>query len=547
MKTRNERTILMVGWLYLSACNGGGEATQVQAPSVEPVVPTVSQNQDPVVPESNSPPEQPQAPEPEVDDSIAVIHPVPGSSEIQAPSGGAYSVSFQVHNPSGLPVTCYWTRIGRHPSFEEDQVSTWFAGSNKCDSWVYNQNSQVSNEFIVHVSNGQKIASHSWNFIYTSESVNHPVSISLKNNTPDSGDVRVFESMLFQVEVQDPDGDGVCSWKVDGATVSSSCAQYSYSVSADPKTLVFTITDGVHTASKTWVVYPAAKVDVVTPQTAGVAVGASQAFTASLLNPQGVSALCEWKKNGSLAQARGSCSYTYTRENSEVQTIVVDVVYTADGGERNLLPTPKTVYATMPTNQPVSLSSFTPSVADTVWHFSVGATSNVFGVTDWVDPDGDAWFEWYFNSTKVDCNNYAYCTYTNPGLKNGIQIDNYHGAQIHLKVKITDGQYSDEKTWIIRNTHSTINKSILPGNFGQLCYLSGTTFTIHGLGFESTDTFKLMNQNIVLEKVTVGYTMVTLRIPQNTGQGGQAVSVTKNGNTDITGPTWIQLLSGNCN
>ncbi|MBX2989151.1 MAG: hypothetical protein KF802_14770 [Bdellovibrionaceae bacterium] len=464
-------------------------------------------------------------------DEYTVPAPVPQLAFDQVPSSTLYArdadaipLGFTLNNPTGETPKCNWfMEIPPQASMPSGIAKQQFGTVNgNCDPFVHNQISQLDFRYWVYISAGSSTLEYQWDVTYVSSAVNTAVSIS---SATDSGTYRVYDSKLFSVVVDDRDQDGTCSWKIDGVEVSTSCVNYTISAASGTRTLSFEIADGSTGDSKSWTIKPAAKITGFTPASANIANGASQAFVATLSDANSSGATCEFRKDNVVVQS-GSCTYNYTGDGA-MHTITVEAVYGAEHSG-----TLSTAYAYGPANNPVSFDSFTPSHTG-VMYFAPGETSNTFGVT-YTDVDGDAQFKWYLGGVEVDCDVSSSCTYTNP-LKNGIQLDNFAGSSVVVKVVLSDGQYSASKTWLAHIDRAEINEN-LPA--GTKCNASGTEFWIYGRGFESTDTITLQNQNVVLTKLYTSDNAVKVKLPQSVSPGMQKVRIVKAYNAN-------QTLSGN--
>lgn len=466
------------------------------------------------------------------------VAPTPNPNQISIVSGSSSSIylrsnenatlSFVINDPLNNS-KCTWRMI-------VGAVDSLFGTLNgNCNAYVHNQYNSLDWTYIVYVNNGETVTSYQWNIYYTTNAPNNGVSASAVE--PAAGNVRVYDTKTFYVDRTDIDGDGACSWTLDTVQVSTSCYSYKYTqADGNAHDVVFTITDGVHAAATvSWVAKPAAKIASLTPTSAGIANGASQLYTATLTNPNSVTTYCKWKIDG-VTDTVGACTYNYTRSDASVHAISADVVYNVGGTDENL--TPSTSYANLPANQGVSITSYTP--ASDKLYYAEGATSVTIGLQTWSDPDGDAWVDWYINNVKTDCDTSSLCNYTNPGLHNGIEIANYTGEYLVLKAVLTDGQYSASRSWIVQLDHSELNAGAA---VGTKCRNQGTTFTVYGRGLESSDTFTIQNQNVVLDKIQVNSLSATLRLPQQVLTGNQAIRVNKGGVLNTTVSNYVTFTN----
>ena len=350
----------------------------------------------------------------------------------------------------------------------------------------------------------------------TATPVNHPVSVT---SPIAEGNLHVYGTKIIEVSITDEDSDGVCSWKRNGVEISNACSNYT----ADSGTylLSFAIRDFVSEQILSWNIKLGGTINSISPTSVNKVSGQTQVFTASI-SGEGI---CEFRINDVLAQARGSCSYTFTKSGTSTEHVDAALVYNIQGSEREA--DVKTAYILPAINNGVSINAYTP-LNDTMY-FENRSTSTAFEITNYTDVDGHAWFDWYINDVKVDCNLDTRCTYTN-GLKNGTRLDNYSGSEMVLKAVFTDGQYSAIRTWLVRLSTPVILEPPYVAQLGYFCRFGSThpsEFYIWGKGFESSDVFTLQNQNITLTKVSVGYTMVKLRVTSNVSSGMQAVRVQK--------------------
>ena len=126
-----------------------------------------------------------------------------------------------------------------------------------------------------------------------------------------------------------------------------------------------------------------------------------------------------------------------------------------------------------------------------VIHVTTGGNSLSFGVTSYDNPTGNGVFKLYINTYLTDCGvNGAFkdmCVWDNAGLHNGFHLTNYNGNELTVKLELSDGLTTDSVTWTFRSDVPTLDQS---NNAIYVCYKAGSTFTITGSGFESTDTFK---------------------------------------------------------
>jgi hypothetical protein len=264
-------------------------------------------------------------------------------------------------------------------------------------------------------------------------------------------------------------------------------------------------------------------------------------FSATVSDPFISGYQCEFKLDGTLAQARGSCSFSFTKGDNLNHQIDVDVVYDSAGNEKN--GAPLSSFVKPPANKPVYINAAIPATGIT-YYYAAGATSNVFGIDDWTDEDGDAHFEWYQGTKKLDCSLNTICSYTNP-LKNGIQLNNYgtYTSGGNITVVLTDGQYSASKSWQHNIDTSTID---LNQPVGWVCNKAGTKFYVFGTGFDSADVFTAQTRNVALSKHLIGSTLVELTLTVDIPNGGQSIKVDKNGNTNITGSVFVRFSSTYC-
>lgn len=518
-----KKFIMLIAFV-LTACGGGAGGGSASVPSVDdPTAPTPPSSDEYVVPAA-----KPQLAFSEV-----------SATQILARAGDAIPLSFTVINPTSEPLKCNWF-VQNLPN-----VGLGFAGDSKhqegvvdgpCSTQIHNQTGMTDKKYWVYINAGDLTLEYEWTVTYTASGANDAVSIV---GSTTAGTYRIYDSKRFEVEVLDRDLDGVCSWRINGVEVSTSCVAYTAVAAAGTRTLTFTIDDGPTDAMRSWTLRPAAKVTALTPTSANVSNGGSQVFTATLSDPFSSGAMCEFLNNGSVAQSRGSCTYNFTG-NGTSRTIKVRAVYDSGGVEFDS--TQLTASALGPVNNGVSLDSFVPAHT-TKMYLSTGVTSNVFGVDTWTDVDGDAYFEWYLNGVKVDCDTDARCTYTSPVVKNGIQLDNFQNSMV-IKVVFTDGQYSASKTWLAHIDYVEIDEN-RPAVVGKA---AGSEFWVYGRGFESTDTFTIQNLNIPLEKVQVLDGAVKLRTTQFISHSGAnvAIRVQKSWNANQalpSAPTSFQVQS----
>lgn len=517
---RNVFIIAMLAMSLTGCLEGGAKSAVADAPS------TPAPGPSPTPTPSPSP-----APSPAPDEFI-VPTAAPqlsfaqlSSATLYARAGEAIPLDFSLTNPTGATPECNWyMEIPSQAGFPAGIAKAQFGTVNgDCTPFVHNQTNTLNYHYWVYVQAGASTLAYEWTVTFVSSAANVAVSIT---DATASGTYRVYDTKRFEAVVDDKDQDGTCSWKVDGVQVSTSCVAYTISAASGTRTLLFTIADGSTSDSESWTVKPGASVTAFLPASANVANGASQAFTATLADPNSAGATCEFRKDGSVVQS-GSCVYNYTGDGA-LHTITVEAVYGAEHSG-----TLSTAYAYGAVNNPVSLTTTIPAQGE--MYLFASETSNVFGVSTWSDVDGDAQFEWYLNGVKTNCDTSALCSYTNV-LHNGIQLDNFSLSGVVVKVILTDGQYSASKTWLAHVDRVSMDSN-QPA--GTRCNAQGKKFWIYGTGFESTDTISIQNQNITLTKVYVSDSAVQVELPSTVTVGSQKIRVVKayNANQSPSGST----------
>lgn len=505
------------------------EPSPTPTPTVEPT-PTPTPEPTPVIPTATIVPD----PEPLVGImSFASVSP----AQIYATDGQAIPLDFTVNDPLNKHTCNWYQEIPPQPAYPNGVAKAGFGTLNgPCEpTYTHNQYSQINFRYYVYVKNAVSTLSYQWDVTYVSSVVNNPVSVAAV--TPE-GAYRIYDTKDFQVVPDDVDHTATCSWKLDNTVVSTSCSKYSHTqIAAAQQSLLFTITDGIHTATRSWTILPAAKLTGLSPSVSNITNGQTQVFAASVNDPFVSGYMCEFKLDGVLAQSRGSCSFSFTKGDNLDHQIDADVVYDSAGSERN--GSVMSAFVKPPANKPVYIVSYIPSQASL--YYAAHATTNVFGVDNWTDDDGDAHFEWYLGTKKLDCSLNTICSYTNP-LKNGIQLNDYgtYTTGGNLTVVLTDGQYSDSRTWSHHIDTSTID---LNQPVGWTCNKAGTKFYVYGAGFEQSDVFTVQTRNIVLNSHVLSQGVVELTLAADIPTGGQKVQVNKNGKTTITGSAFVTFGS----
>jgi hypothetical protein len=461
----------------------------------------------------------------------------PASQTINTVYGSEITLNFTVNDPLNSH-TCYWLQIIPVQTGYASAVTSSF-GNGLCNAVTYSQTGSVSTNYILVVDNGVSNATYEWDFAWHSTAPATVVSASPQSPSI-ANTVLVYNTQMFTVTTSDTGGNGACAWTVDGNQVSTDCVQYNYTqTDSNQHTIVFTIIDGSQYGTVTWGVQPAAQLTSVTPSLANVATGGSQLFVATASDPNSSGYLCQWELDGSLAQTRGSCSYNYVRQNATPHVITVDLVYDSQGDLANNAPA--TVYADPAALQAPSITGVSTPTGVTSY-YTVGQTTAVFGVTSYSDPSGGAEFVWTINGVVVNCNTSSICTNTGGSLNNGIELQNYNGTHYNIQVSLTNGQYSSTASWMVNTPTDTINETIIPGT---ICHAAGTTFTIFGSGFESTDVFTLQNQNLTLIPVAITPTYVQLKLPSGVSPALQGVKALKTNSNSFTTPlNWVNITSG---
>jgi len=537
--------VLSIASVMMTGClsGGGGGGSSVSTPAPVPSDPTPS----PAPAPTPSPTPDPtpvytpvDMPVPTVNvNQISFTNTAPAL--IYAKGGDQVLLTFDVNNPLGNTLTCnFWMEVPPQPAYPDGIAKQQIGTVNgTCDpfligrnAWVHNQTGSVDQNYWVYVGNGESTISYAWQIKYTADVVNNPVSIVTTDVAP--GLYRVYDVKYFGVVIDDKDANGTCSWKVDGVEKSTSCVNYKYTQSdSATHTLTFKISDASTSDQRSWTLKPAAKLTGVTPTSANLASGSSQVYTATVSDPNSSGALCEFKVDGSLAQSRGSCTFNYTRTGSQAHTITVDIAYDSSGIE--VAGSPLTAYALLPLNNPVSITSWFPAHTQ-IMYMEPNEKSNDFGIDGWTDVDGDAKFETYWNGNKIDCSLGSVCNYTNPN-KNGVSVNaNKYGT---LKIVLTDGQYSDFRSWQVRLNEVKIDEN---QPVGYKCNKAGTTFVVYGSGFDEYDTVTLQNTDIKLTVVERMGSHMKLKLPVDVPTAYQKIRVVKtfNANQSITGKTGSQ-------
>lgn len=454
-------------------------------------------------------------------------------------SGTVLTMGIVVVDPLGQE-KCTWEQIvPAQPALGFPVEVQNFIGTlnGPCNTTVDHTQNNLNVIYRVTANNSESTVLYTFDLNWTDGLTNNPVSVT--KDEPTGTEFRATGSHWFKVDSVDNDVDGTCVWELDGVTVSNSCHWYYYTEDGDADhVLDFTIDDGVNAIdSVSWVVGPKATITIAAPASVNLANGNSQAYTVTLDDPFTSGAMCEFLLDGVLAQARGACTYNYTSDGN-AHDIAVDVVYAADGSKRN--GEPSVLYAAPIGNQAVSITA--SSHTSGVYYFDRNDQTNYFDITAYSDPDGDAEFKWYVGGVLIDCDLSAVCTYAN-AQKEGFRLDDYDGRDLEIKAVLTDGQNSDEFVWTMRLKTPEINASAVAG---PRCYKSGTTFSVFGAGFEVTDEFKLMNQDVTLMIQSFSYTHVVLKLPADVIVGNQIVQVTKSAVVVQSASDFVTFTSAVC-
>lgn len=459
-------------------------------------------------------------PQPDVNQlSFATVSP----AQIKVQSGAALALNFTVTDPLNKHTCTWWREVPPQPLVPAGQAKAIYGTVNNtdCTPMVHNQTNQLNYNWWVYVSNGETTISYAWNLTYVAVPPSDPVAVSAVTA---EGTYRVFSTKLFEVHVTDLDLAGVCTWKLDGVLKSNSCTSYTHTQDSSNHSLVFAIASAVNTAIATWTVKPQAHITSLTPAT-GLS---GQAFTAVISDPNSSGGYCRWYLDGVVQNNyTGQLSYTYSGTGTHV--VSVDVAYL--GGDLN--GTPLTAYALPPVVSPVNVVSSFPIAKEIYLPVGTLSPGVAFGVDDFQDPGGTAWFEWYVDGVKVDCTASSWCQYSGSVKGNGRDGILFKGLPAVggaiLKVVLTNGLYSSSRNWLVHSETATIDENQPTGG----CNTAGTSFWIYGKGFESSDVVTLQNQNIVLNKVLVSDFAMHLTLPQAVSAGTQAIQIVKTWSTTI--------------
>lgn len=500
-----KKNLIFIIAITLTGClSGGGGGGSSTSPSTDA----------PSAPGSGSSPPESDIPIAQAPSANQLSFTQISASTIYARGGDSIPLTFTVNNPVSSTVTCnWWVTYPPNPGLSFAGVAKTQEGTvNGPCAFTHNQINQLDKVVQVYVSNGETTVSYTWNIMYAATAPNQAVGIITGTAT---GTYYVYDKATFAVSVDDDDRDGACTWKIDGgATVSTSCLSYEISAASGNRTLVFRIDDGVTNATRSWSITPAAKVTSVTPAVVATAHGASQLFTATLTNTNSATNVCEVFVDG--VSQGFSCVYNYTRSDY----VNHEIKFKWNSGVGTVVnPATVTAVAAAPNNQSVSIDGYIPVPQEL--YYAQGVDTANYGVT-YTDADGDARFEWYLNGVKTDCDVSTLCDYSS-GNKNGIVVKSIQATTV-IKVVLTDGQYSAQKSWIARIDTATIDTN---QPVGTVCSNTGTTFWIQGSNFDANDVFTLQNTNVTLTKVQTTYGSVKLQIPQGMGNAVQKLRVTK--------------------
>lgn len=503
--------------LVISGCSGSGGSSGGGASVAPPALPEV-----PVV-----------APDVDLPDPTAVSANKLSfvdvlASNISAKGGASIPLAFTINNPLANTATCNWwielppkPSVGGFAGIARHQEGT----VNGPCTWTHNQTNQLDTNVWVYVSNGESTIEYQWTIIYNPSAVNIPVGIVTSTA---AGTYRVFDTMKFSATVDDKDSDATCTWKVDGVTMNTSCVGYTYTQSGSAtKTLVFRIEDSATNAQVSWTVKPAAKVSI----SPAVATG-NQVFTATLLDPHSVGAICQFSLDGSIVQT-GACTYSYT--GTGIHTVEAKASYDS------VLSDAAIAQVVLPANQTVSITGYTP--AEQKKYFPKNTDTTEYKITNFTDADGDARIDWYVGGIKTDCDTSANCDYTN-AQKTGMILKNLTRSTT-VKATLTDGQYSSSKSWL-----AAIDTPVIDGNqpSGSVCNQANRmtgiilTFWVHGSEFELTDTWKLSTGE-PLTVLRTYFDAVELRLTVDMPEQYRSIIVTKQSGISVQSPPLFVLFN----